>query len=403
LAVGRYELDEGLVLLHRALELEQDPGRQAALWHRIGRANVLKFDGDAFWRAIEKAIELGGSEADLYAELAFQSTRRWGMWKQQPDASLLEGWIERAVELAEEGSRSQAHALYAKSGWNQDDAAAQALAALAERRGEPDLRSLALEELARRAWEAGEVEHSYALVAELFELAPSLSDPDDRTRPFLDIIHGFLRVGDLAAAEEAAALNVELTRGLTPHHRLHGAGMRLQLQTLAGRWNTVNELARSAERSVDENAGPPCPQNVTTLLHCALASVLGGDEREARRLEEKAEAIGMEGWRFWFDPPRIRLALARGDLAALPALIEGAEPDAIEPPSALLDAFVALGDRDRIEAEAPKWRRRGTYIEPFALRALGVARSDRSLLVQAKATFESLGMPWHAEQTKLLL
>ncbi|HJQ73387.1 MAG TPA: adenylate/guanylate cyclase domain-containing protein [Gaiellaceae bacterium] len=403
LAVGRYEMDEGLALLERAVELEPDPAEQERLWQEIGHANALKFDGDAFWKAVERSIELGGPEGELYAELAFQSTRRWGMWKRQPDASLIQDWIDRALELAEQGSRSQAHALYAKSGWSGDGAATQALAAIAERRGEPDLRSLALEELARVAWEAGEVERSRALVAELFELAPRLSDPDDRTRPLLDVIHGFIRVGDLAAAERAASLNVELTRGLTPHHRLHGAGMRLQLQTLAGRWDTVHELAPSGERAVDENEGTPCPQNVTTLLHCALAATYRGDDSEASRLEEKAQAIGMEGWRFWFDPARIRLALARGDLAALPALIEGAEPDAIEPPSALLDAFVALGDRDRIEAEAPKWLRPGTYIEPFALRALGSAREDEALLERAIERFEAMQLEWHVDQTRNML
>jgi class 3 adenylate cyclase len=46
LAIGRFEIDEGLALLHRALDLE--PGEEgAALWREVGRANVLKFDGEA--------------------------------------------------------------------------------------------------------------------------------------------------------------------------------------------------------------------------------------------------------------------------------------------------------------------------------------------------------------------
>jgi hypothetical protein len=60
LAVGRYEIDEGLALLGRALELEPDRGDQAKLWHLIGRAHALKFDGEGFWAAMEKAIEIGG-------------------------------------------------------------------------------------------------------------------------------------------------------------------------------------------------------------------------------------------------------------------------------------------------------------------------------------------------------
>jgi len=55
-AVARYEIDEGITLLHRALELEPDPDEQAALWLEIGHANALKYDGDAFTTAMQKAI-----------------------------------------------------------------------------------------------------------------------------------------------------------------------------------------------------------------------------------------------------------------------------------------------------------------------------------------------------------
>jgi hypothetical protein len=127
-----------------------------------------------------------------------------------------------------------------------------------------------------------------------------------------------------------------------------------------------------------------------------------GDEAESRRLEAKAKAIGLQGYRFWFDPPRIRLALARGDLASLPSLVEAGYLE-LEPPAAFLDALVALGDCVRIEAEAPNWLKPGIYAEPFALRALGVARSDRMLIRQALERFEAMELPWHAEQTKLLL
>jgi class 3 adenylate cyclase len=402
LAVSRYEMDEGVALFHSALELEQDPAVQAELWQRIGRASALKFDGDAFWRAMEKAIELGGPPGDLYAELAFQSTRRWGMWKSQPDLELIEGWIERALELVEKGSRNQALALYAQSGWAEGPEAAEALAAVAERRGEPDLESLALEQLAGYAWIGGDVEDARRLTDRLADLAPRLPDPDDQTRPFLGVVLTRIKLGDLEGAARAAVMNIELARGLTGHHRLHGAGMQMLAATLAGRWEDVARLAGQMERAVDEN-DTPCPQNMSTLLHCALGKHLDGDEREAGRLEEKAELIGMHAWRPWIDPPRIRLALARGDLDALPPLVEGSEPGAIEPPSAYLDALVALREHDRIEAEAPDWLRPGTYTEPFALRALGLTRGDSSLIRQAFAAFERLGLVWEAERTKPLL
>ena len=104
-----------------------------------------------------------------------------------------------------------------------------------------------------------------------------------------------------------------------------------------------------------------------------------------------------------FDPPGMRLALARHELGTLAELAEHDLDWEWEPASTYLDALAALGDRERIEAEAPKWLQPGTFGEPFALRALGVARDDRALLRQALARFQALELPWHAEQTRRLL
>ena len=41
--------------------------------------------------------------------------------------------------------------------------------------------------------------------------------------------------------------------------------------------------------------------------------------------------------------------------------------------STFLDALAALGDRERIDTEAPKWLQAGTFAEPFALPALSIA------------------------------
>ena len=82
---------------------------------------------------------------------------------------------------------------------------------------------------------------------------------------------------------------------------------------------------------------------------------------------------------------------------------EDLEPWAYEMPAALLDALVALGDPGSIESEAPKWLRPKTYVEPFALRALGFARADKSMLADAAARFESIELDWFAGETRKLL
>jgi predicted ATPase len=111
LAVGRYELDDGIALLERALELEHDPEERAAIWRAIGDANALKFDGEAFWTAMEKSLETSDEpafEADTYAELAFQTAIRSGMWTSRPDSALVRRWIDRALDLSDDEGPTRA-------------------------------------------------------------------------------------------------------------------------------------------------------------------------------------------------------------------------------------------------------------------------------------------------------
>jgi class 3 adenylate cyclase len=407
LAVGRYEIDEGLSLLHRAVELEPDRAQQAALWERIAHASALKFDGDAFWRSMEQAIELAGPRPELYAEMALQSVWRAGMWVQEPDWERVEDWANRALAAGEEGSLAQGKALVAIAQIQDEEAEepARAAYAIAERLENLELRALALMALSGAAWSRGEfAEACERLERELraFELT---GDPDGRAKGLLGGVFLYLHAGRIAAAREIADIHAEVVAGLTPHHRMHGAGLPVLVETLAGDWDTARRLSLGAERAVEANlrAGTPCPMNVAILLNCAVASCIAGDEKESHRLEAKADAIGMVGYRGWFEPVRLRLALARRDLDAVRALVPEGEPNWLEPPGALLDSLVALGDRDRIEAEAPKWLKPETYAEPFALRALGMAHEDDALVQRALERFESMKLTWHAEQTASML
>ena len=114
LAIGRYELDEALAMLRRALELEPGPAAELGLWRAIGKANALRHDGDPFLTAMTRAIELAPDRetaAELYAELSFEAALRAGMWRRRPDREVVDGWIDRALELAEpESARPRASA-----------------------------------------------------------------------------------------------------------------------------------------------------------------------------------------------------------------------------------------------------------------------------------------------------
>ncbi len=405
-AIGRYEIDDGLSLLHSALELESDPLRQAELWHAIGHANALKFDGPHFLEAMEHAIELGGPEAELYTELALQGMRRSGMWIQRYDPGLIDQWVERAVELSPQGSPTYPSALAASALRSGDEESARALEALAEEFGDPELRSHALAALTSVAWRSGDLDRVRDVVEARLDLLAGMSAPDDRHFALMQAVEIALVQGRLQAAGEASSMLSEMVQGLTVHHRLHGVYMRLRVETLAGRWDAVRQLTAPAERAVEANASTPCPANVTSLLVCALAGAHRGDASEARRLEAQADAIGMAGFSE-FDSPRLRLALLRNDLGDLEELVDALGPVELAPygfdsAATLLDALVALDHAERIEAEAQAWLLPGTYVEPFALRALGVVRKDPQLLAQATARFAAMDLQWHAEETRKL-
>ena len=408
LAIGRYEIDQGLALLHQALSLEGDPGKQAGIWQRIGQAGALKYDGQGFYQAMQKALEIAGPSADVYADLALQTNLRAGMWVQQPDMTLVDGWIQQARELAAEGSLTQGHALAALAMNTDDESAARSALAIAERLGDSELRCLMLGIIADTALTAGDFGRACALMDEVTALLPGLPNPDVVCDALHVAVFVYLKSGHLGTAARASALATEAAAGLTPHHCVHAVGWQLILASVTGRWDGVRALAAAAEHVVDANlaAATPCCLDVSILLNCATGRAHAGDEDEARRLEAKANGLGMEGGRWyqgWFEPPKIRLALARHETGKLAEFAAADFDWEWEPVSTFLDALAALGDRERIEAEAPKWMTEGTFDEPFALRALGIARGDRALLEQAVKRFEAMGISWHAEQTRHLL
>ncbi|MGZ4356509.1 MAG: ATP-binding protein, partial [Gaiellaceae bacterium] len=63
-AISRYEIDDGIVLLERALALEPVRPEQALIWRRIGGAYALKFDSDAFVDAMQRSLELTDDERE---------------------------------------------------------------------------------------------------------------------------------------------------------------------------------------------------------------------------------------------------------------------------------------------------------------------------------------------------
>jgi len=408
LATGRYELRDAAELLERALALAPD---DLDLWRRLARARALRFDGVAFLDAMQHVLELTTDPVELaeaYAELALTTAIRSGMWRTQPAQARVSEWIQRAKALAGPESPAAAKALAAQASWQPADnvEAAREASRIADRLGNLDLRSHALGARMFAALENFHFAEAVTLAGRRLELATELTDPDHLVDAYEDGIAAITTAARLDEARRLARLHVETSESLTPHHRVHGIAQTVDIEELAGEWETIRALTRRARETVAENAMTPCIRNGRTLLLCALASAHLGDEETARDLEREADEWEMEDNRAWLGEARLRLALVRDDLDAVAGYVSvtvrfraalGPAPLA-----ARLDGLAALGDRPRVEELAPRVLE-SAYLEPFALRALGLVREDDALVEQARAQFEALGLHWHAGETERLV
>jgi class 3 adenylate cyclase len=416
LAVSRYEIDEALTLLDRALPLAH-PGRERVeVLRAIARAHALRYSGENFWTAMQEAITEAGDpelEAELYADLAYDTALRSGIWKRTPAREVVMEWVERALAGSPQASAARAKALVAKARWlpaEAGEAAAEA-SELAGRLGDPELLSAAWDSQGIVAWVAGEHELGRSWRHRRLELLDRISNPDARAEIYSAPITGCIWSGEFEEGRRLARAHGEIASRLTPHHRLHAVAIEIEVEELLGEWDTVRALQERARLAVADNLDTPCVRNPRSLLVCALANEHLGDAEAARALETRANELWMEGYGFTLDAPRLRLALARADLGLCEQLL--ARPG--DPPgwyrgwfvlgnaAARLDALAALGRRDEIELEAPTHLPEGTYLEPFALRALGRVREDDELLEQAIQRFRALGLDWHATETQRLL
>jgi predicted ATPase len=407
LARSRYALDEQISLLRKAVELEPDPTEQVRLWREIAHATALVYDDDAFKDAILKAIDVCKDEAEraeLFAEAAFQSAVRWQL---EADRERIEDWCRCAFDLGIADTRGRGRALVARAICRPDEAetAAQEAEAIAMRLDDPELHSYALYVRADLALAAANYDQARGIVEQRLAILARIDDLDHRADAYWAALPAYLGSGRFDDARSVARLHDELTAALTPHHRLHGVAVVLEVEQLAGAWERIAELTPRAEHAAQQNT-TRCLHNRVALLTCALASAYLGNEQEARRLEARSEERGVE--HYGRAESLIWLALHRGDLAAVERLLEELEHPGksflrsrkFAPVAARLDALAALGRREALEDAASPLLRAGTYLEPFALRALGLVREDPILVEQAAARFDAMALAWHADQTR---
>ena len=382
------------------------------MWHAIGRVNALKFDGEAMWPAMQKAIELTeGTEAlaELYAELTFESTMRGGMWKRPLDHALVETWLARALELADAGGAARARALVTKSMWEDDAEPAEQAVALAEGLDDPVLLSYAYWARSGAAFVRLDYHEADRWAQRRLGLLDDLTDPDKIAHIHYYAATAALAAGRPAEAELLVRRHDIVASRLSPHHEVHALAVLLFVEEALGHWDEVRRLQDRVERAVAANQGTPCVLAPRSLLSCAVACEELGRDVEARRLEEAATEQGFhdDALGVWLDPPPAHLALLRGDLERLDALLaatgetwQWSQDGSLYALATKLDALIALGRMGKAEEAATSLLQPGTYLEPFALRTLGLVRSDPALTGRAVERFDAMGLGWHAAKTR---
>jgi hypothetical protein len=404
--------------VQRAVELEEDREAQAHLWYMLGRAYAFKYDAPRFSAAMERAIELTEDDklrADLYADLAHDTAGRGGMFPVLPATEVVEAWVDRALELAEPGSPAAGKALLARSHWRRSRGTSTGLqeaidaSAVVEHLDDPDLKVVALNDLVLSSVVAGEHDEALVWVERAHALVDDVRDPDIAADVPAAAAFSAVAIGRFEEARRFAENHEAIASTLTAHHRVHGVAITAEVEELAGNWTKIGSIEGLARDRVNANLATPCIRNARTVLLCAIAAEYAGDPARSRRLEELAEEVVLEGFEGALSGPRLRLALARGDRETLEQMVAaGAGFSAsswfrLSAAGCRLEALVVLEDSDAVEREAPGFIRPGTWLEPFALRALGQVREDDQLILQALERFEAMGLDWHASQTRKVL
>lgn len=253
--------------------------------------------------------------------------------------------------------------------------------------------------------DAGAFREALEASAQLDDLLSEVADPDRVADALFTDATLHVVVGRFREATAITKRMEDAVAGLTPHHRVHAMALRVMLDESAGDWEAIRLLTQRAEDAIEPNLATPCPYNVNIMILLGCGWTMAGNDAEAARLLRRAEEIGMAGYSALLTPSRLRVAEARGDTAEMRRLVDATDPAWLVPAdsqrwAALFDALVTLDDRERIEAEAPRWLDQEGFITPFAMRAVAVVRGDARLLEAAAARFEGMGLPLRAAETR---
>jgi hypothetical protein len=278
---------------------------------------------------------------------------------------------------------------------------------IADELGDASLQSAARDSRGVASLRAGDFEAAYELESSRFELRDKLGDPDLVHDLYLSTIPTAAAVAQLDEARRLAHELLEVVADLTPHHRLHGAANLVEQEELKGAWDAVIALEDATVSAVEENRDTPCVRNAARCSSAQLRertratpTVRRSSRRAPTSSRPKATESRSSRHAHGSRSPAGALTcssccwpiqdwLTRQTWFALPGA------------AARLDALAVIGDARDVEEATRVFA--APYVEPFALRALGIVRHDEALLRKAEERFAVLGLRWHSDQTPVLM
>jgi class 3 adenylate cyclase len=436
-AMRRFAIQQAERFAVRAVELSEPGAERIEGLEALGDLHYLAFNGDGAWRAYRDALAEFSERDAGFARLAGKAAlfgARWiGAMHEFPgvedvrriiDAGLLaagprEG-RERTLLLVDRGflvtSREERRDELA-------DSAVREAAEAAERLGDADLLSAALDLV--QSWETarGRYAHSYRSTLRRIEFVPRMTDVKEIGDTYAMAAWSAQHLGRHAEAEAHATACIERSRGIDSGSYLHGLTWRVAARFMLGRWDAAladqAELERIAAQDPREL---PAGYTMRAYTFTALCRELRGERDEADRYMELA--------RRYFDlrrplrargslhAPPLALALAhRGlfeDALALIPLVPGTGSAGLTL-EALCEIVAARESWDeaagvvraaREEAEIGGQLSLPLFADRLEGRAAAAARDEEraaTLLRRSADGFAALGARWEEAWSRLLL
>jgi class 3 adenylate cyclase len=432
----RFAIEQGERFARRAVVLSEPGAEQVEALEALGDLHYLAFLGDDAWRAYGEALAALSDRDPAFARLAGKAAlfgARWiGTMSELPGTDevrrLIDGGLRAAPEEGPERTLllvTRGFLLVQRESRRDEEAEAAVREALAsaERLGDPDLLSGALD--LAQAWEMehGRYGRSYRSALSRIELGDRVTDVKEIGDAHAVGAFAAQHLGRYREAEEHATACIERSRGVDRGSYLHGLAWRVAARFELGDWDGASADQAELERIAAEDPRElPVGYTIRGYAYAALWHELRG-EREPADVYIELTRRYFE-LRRWQDSPAsvhappLALALARRGLfdealALIPLVPRTGSAGftlqamcEIAAERASWDEAPGLAAAAREEAAVGEQRSLPLYadrLEGRAAAAAGDTARAARLLDRSLAGFAALGARWEEACSRLLL